>query len=429
MRKGLFGMAEGGGIYQLLAYFLVAQDFNRFAIDLKAQKICFMKQLSQLGKALCLAFLLLFLSSEIKGQLIRPEFTIGLTNYSYFNEGMLGSSLETNTFWNSIVTAPSIGLRIELPKYHFGIESNYYQADVTSSNYIEAFGWEKLYGKEYLDLGVYGFYKGIRASAFYSFSNFRNYHNGPTIGQVDNPAFERAIGIGLEYRLKDYELGFRVERAWEISTVRGFYDLTFWLDAWTFRLNRRFDILELSKNKEPKNPSLNFINLQFGLIGSGNGLHGLVNSMSPFKLAPALGVEFIYDRFEIYLRRSRWVNLDIYREDIGKYSSVNNQIGLAVNFAIRDYKNFKAGIHHVWNYTRGQQHLNILEGQIFDLNQPETHISYIPQNLGWGLSFGYKINPSLDFVVFSDFYYKAAQRLGTGFNAESLRFGLMYNLR
>ncbi|QNR24305.1 hypothetical protein [Croceimicrobium hydrocarbonivorans] len=353
-------------------------------------------------------------------QIIKPSISIGLTNYSYFAENTLGSTIN-NTFFKSIVTAPTIGLRLEVPKYYFGLESNYYQASVSTVSTL----WDKLYGKLYFDAGVYGVYKNFRLSIFYNHINFRNYIDFGLSGEMDL-AYEHSVGCGFSYTKNNYELGLRIERVWEIIDYDRF-PLSPRLEIVTLRLMRNFSLL---KNKEEKTKAFakevdDFFNLQFGLFFTGNGLHGRVPSMPLLKVAPSLGVEFVYRNFGIYLRRSVWMNLDVFYPEAGKYTSINNQIGLSYDFQLFGDEQFTLGVHHVWNYTRGQQYLSISQGAEYS----EDLLSYIPQNQGLGFLIGYELNRNLDLLLSSDFYYKAYPELGTGINRESIRIGLMYNLR
>lgn len=371
------------------------------------------------------AILLVLLSLSVEGQIIRPKLSLGQTNYSYFNEGVLGSFID-GVFFNSIITAPTIGLKLDFPDYHFGIESNYYQAAATS-NLTDGF---LLYGKNYVDLGFYGSYKGFSLAAFYTHINFRNYTNFG-FGDIMDLAYERGVGLGIGYTKGSYDISIRVERVWEWTPEDPIFPLTTWVEIFTLRLMRNFDLIQLSKEESIQRKELNneFFNLQFGLIGSGNGLHGFVGSMPYAKIAPSIGVELKYKQFGAYLRRSMWLNLDLGFPEAGKFSSVNNHIGLSFDLDMLGLIDFNFGIHHVWNYTRGQQYLNILEDQGAGELELEEYTSYLPQNQGLGLAVSYELNRHLEFIVISDFYYKAAARLGKGFNSESLRFGILYNLR
>lgn len=375
-------------------------------------------------KNLAPAILLVLLSfSSVNAQMVRPKLGLGLTSYSYFNEGVLGTFIE-NTFFKSIITAPTIGLKLDFPDYHFGIETNYYQAASTTSN-PNVF---LLYGKHYFDLGLYGSYKGFSLSIFYTHINFRNYTDFG-FGDIMDLAYEKGLGLGLGYSKESYELSLRLERGWEWSLSNNYFPLVTTVEIFTLRLMKNFDLLNASNGRTPsKRESVKkFFNLQFGLIGSGNGLHGIVGSMPYVKLAPAVGVELNYKNFGIYLRRSLWLNLDIDYPEAGRFSSLNNHIGLSYDLKLFNIDRFNIGIHHVWNYTRGQQYLNILQNPTGAENVDV--LSFLPQNKGVGLALGFEMNEHLDFMLISDFYYEAEARLGKGFNSESLRFGLLYNLR
>lgn len=376
-------------------------------------------------KNLAPAILLVLLSFSTNGQIIRPKLTLGQTNYSYLNEEVLGSFID-NVFFNSIITAPTIGIKLDFPDYHFGIESNYYQAAATSlieDRFL-------LYGKNYVDLGLYGSYKGFSLAAFYTQINFRNYTDFG-IGDLSDLAYERGVGLGFGYSRGSYDVSVRVERAWEWNPNNTRFPLSARAEIFTLRLMRNFDLFQLSKEESTQRnePVNEFFNLQFGLLGSGNGLHDYVGSMPYVKIAPAIGIELKIREIGMYLRRSMWVNLDLGFPEAGKFSSVNNHIGFSYDLDILGLDDFNFGIHHVWNYTRGQQYLNILENPSVGELEFEDYISYLPQNQGLGLAVSYELNRHLEFIVISDFYYKAAARLGNGFNAESLRFGILYNLR
>ncbi len=385
--------------------------------------ICMLKYI--VAKRVATTLLLLIIFSSVKGQIIRPKLSLGLTNYSYLHENVLGS-IHENTFTKSIITAPTIGLKLDFPKYHFGIESNYYQAAATTvltDRYL-------LYGKHYFDVGIYGSYNGFSVAAFYNHINFRNYKYFG-FGDIMDLAYEQGVGLGIGYTKGSYDFSLRLERAWEWNPSNTRFPLSTRVEIFCLRLLRNFDLIELSKEESTQLEGLDneFFNLQFGLIGSGNGLHGLVGSMTYAKLAPSIGVEIKYKEFGVYLRRSMWVNLDLELSEAGKFSSVNNQIGLSYDLDLVGLYGFNIGVHHVWNYTRGQQHLNLLEDPLGEELELEEFVSYFPQNQGLGLAVSYELNRHLEFLLISDFYYKAAARLGKGFNSESLRLGLLYNLR
>ena len=115
-----------------------------------------MKNLIQSAK---LAFALSFIlnASAGRAQLVVPSITYGITNYSYFAEDIYRTEYPNN-FFKSIVTAPTIGLRLDVPKYHFGIETNYYQASVPSTDDLQY----EAYAKTLFDIGVYGSYKRFK---------------------------------------------------------------------------------------------------------------------------------------------------------------------------------------------------------------------------------------------------------------------------
>ncbi len=55
-------------------------------------------------------------------------------------------------------------------------------------------------------------------------------------------------------------------------------------------------------------------------------------------------------------------------------------------------------------------------------------ITNVYQDFSIGADVRYSINPSWDVAMNLDYYYQANPRLGTGFNRESLKLGLIYNL-
>ena len=91
--------------------------------------------MKNLFKSASLAFSLIFTlnTAVVQAQLVKPSIRYGITTYSYFNDGVLGTSYP-NVFLKSIITAPTIGLRLDVPRYHFGLETNYYQATVSSAD-------------------------------------------------------------------------------------------------------------------------------------------------------------------------------------------------------------------------------------------------------------------------------------------------------
>lgn len=376
-------------------------------------------------KLVWVVWLILQLSYQSFGQLIKPSLNIGLTSYSYFGENVLGSLVGGNNYFKSFITAPTIGFRLEAKKYHVGIESHYYQASVPTTVPDKA----ALYGKMYFDAGVYGIYRNFRLSLFYNHINFRNYvYFG--FGDLLTLAYEEGVGAGISYTQKDYEIGFRVERLWEVD-LDGNIPLETTVEIFTLRLVRNFKLLNPKEddNRKPKISASkkNLFNLQFGLMVSGNGLHGRVNSMSFLKVAPSLGIEFNYRNFGLYLRRSVWQNIDLYYPEADKYNSLNNQIGLSYDISLPKLNSLTVGMHHLWNYTRGQQYYSIIKAPPYP--PVEEVAPFIPQNQGVGIMLSYEVARNLDFVLNTDFYYKSYPELGNGWNAESLRFGLLYNLR
>ncbi len=178
----------------------------------------------------------------------------------------------------------------------------------------------------------------------------------------------------------------------------------------------------LKKEKELKLPNL--INLQIGLNFTGNELNGETPSMLPVKIAPMLGVELAYSKYQIYLRRALWQNVNISYDGAGKFTSVYNQIGFAYEVSIGDELNFFAGIHHFWSNTRGQQYLDFRKDGVSD-----DILWFVPQNKGIGLHIKYPFANNIDFILAADYYYEAHSRLGTGFNRESFRLSAVYNFR
>jgi hypothetical protein len=319
-------------------------------------------------------------------------------------------------FFKSIVTAPTIGFRLDVPKYHFGVETNYYQATVSSTDYLQYQG----YGKTFFDVGLYGSYKNFKFHLFYANHNFRNiaYFGA---GDTMRFAFKEFYGLALSYKHGPYEIVLRNDQIWTIE--EDFIVVSEIAFGFNLKLIRSL-ALTSNEKKEKKTVLPNLINLQVGLNLTGNELNIETTSMLPMKIAPMLGVEFTYRNYQLYMRRAYWQNINISYDAAGKYTSLYNQIGLAYQVSLKKEINFFVGLHHFWNYTRGQQFLDFRENGILD-----EILGILPQNKGIGLELKYPFANNIDFILDADYYYEAHPRLGTGFNRESFRLSAIYNFR
>jgi len=353
--------------------------------------------------------------NSLRAQIIEPSLTYGVTSYSYYAEGNYSTSYP-NPFFNSFVTAPTIGLRLDVPKYNFGIETNYYQASVPTTVDFQY----QSYAKTFFDLGVYASYKNSKFHMFYANENFRNQASFG-LGNVNRLAFDQGIGLAYSYTHASYDISIRSENTFRI--VNGIVAVDNPLTGLTLKLSKSLALTE-SKTEKSKGPLANLINLQVGLNLTGNELNGEVPSMLPIKIAPLVGLELTFKDYHIYMRRVFWYNLDVSNYYGGKLTSMYNQIGFGYKVDVNNKKHFFVGLHHFWNNTRGQQYLDFRENGFSD-----DVLWFIPQNRGVGLELKYPFANNIDFILDADYYYEAHPRLGTGFNRESFRLSAVYNFR
>jgi len=369
---------------------------------------------------LAIIFILIINASAGKAQLVKPSITYGVTSYSYFTEDVYFTALPNN-FFKSILTAPTIGLKLDVPKYHFGIETNYYQANVPSTDDLQY----QAFAKTYFDVGVYGIYKRFKLHLNFASLNFRHLADFG-FRNPDVLAFQNGIGMAITYTHAGYDITLRQERVFNFDVLGRKYGLSkSGINAGiVLKLSKSLSLIKQEKEKKNKSTLSNLINLQVGLNFTGNELNGETPSMLPIKIAPLVGVEFTYLDYQIYLRRAVWRNVDISYENAGKFTSLYNQIGFAYQFTLNNDIRFFAGVHHFWNYSRGQQYLDFLDGGFKTEN-----LWFIPQNRGIGLELKYPFANNIDFILDADYYYEAHPRLGTGFNRESFRLSAVYNFR
>lgn len=356
-------------------------------------------------------------------QKVIPKLNIGFTHYSYLHEDYIGVILDTR-ITQSIITAPTIGLRLEVPEYHFGFEVNYYQASVptVSPNFFQA------YAKTFTDVGAYAVFDRWRFSAFYTSTGIRNFVRLTGRNFQDN-AYENGIGIGVSYSFLNYEIAYRMERLFYFFYNDNSPEPNIWFGH-TFKISKTLDLLTRKEDaQESTSESIFGINMQLGTMVTGNALRGRGPSMSFVKISPTLGFEFSYKDYQIYLRRSVWISPEVYSPIARKFTSLYNQIGMGYSFSLPREQQLFIGMHHFWNYARGQQYMDVYEAQQNNANIPSDAYEFIPNNKGIGIELKYPLNQHFDLILDSDFYYEVHPQLRTVVNPESFRMGVLFNLR
>jgi len=366
---------------------------------------------------------LFILSFNASAQKVVPKLNIGFTQYSYLHEDYIGVIFDTR-ITQSIITAPTIGLRLEVPEYHFGLEANYYQASVptVSPNFYQA------YAKTFTDIGAYVVFNRWRFSAFYTSTGIRNFVRltGPNF--QDN-AYENGIGIGASYNFMDYEIAWRMERLFFFYYDDNVPEPNI-LFGHTFKISKTLDLLKKKEDaQEPDTESLFGMNIQLGTMVTGNALRDRGPSMSFVKIAPTLGFEFSYKGYQTYMRRSVWISPEVFSSVARKFTSLYNQIGFGYNFSLPREEHLFVGMHHFWNYARGQQFMDVFEAQQNNTAIPADAYEFIPNNKGIGIELKYPLNKHFDLIFDSDFYYQVHPQLRTVINPESFRLGILFNLR
>lgn len=380
-----------------------------------------MRKLTFLGAWILLSTL--FCSQKATAQKLVPKLNIGFTHYSYLHEDYLVTLLDTR-ITQSIITAPTIGIRLEVPEYHFGIEANYYQASVPTVSPI----LYQAYAKTFTDLGAYALFNKWRFSVFYTSTGIRNFVRLTGMNFQDN-AYENGIGIGASYNFLGYEVAYRMERLFYFFYNDNVPEPNIW-SGHTFKISRTLDLQNRKEDAHaPTTESLFGINMQLGSIVTGNALRGRGPSMSFVKIAPTLGFEFSYKDYQIYLRRSVWISPEVYSPVARKFTSLYNQIGMGYKFSLPREQQLFIGMHHFWNYTRGQQYMDVFEAQQSNTVLPSDAYEFIPNNRGVGIELKYPLNKHFDLILDADFYYKVHPKLRTVINPESLRLGILFNLR
>jgi hypothetical protein len=129
--------------------------------------------------------------------------------------------------------------------------------------------------------------------------------------------------------------------------------------------------------------------------------------------------------FAFYARRGLWYHFNVLSGRNLKFNSQINYLGLSYAYQLKNEDKLILGLHHVWNATRGLQYYdNAINDTITNEN-----LWFIYDNRGIGLDLRYRLKESnFDFSINCDYYYTTRHDFPSGFNAESLRLGILYNL-
>ncbi len=375
------------------------------------------KQLALLGLIAFLSFFRINNGLFAQSKPLNFSYTLGLTQYSYLNDGALGSSIP-NSYPKSIITAPTFGLDLYHTNSKFGVETAFYTAFTPSTDNLEVFP----YVKNFWLAGTYYRFYNFRVSAFYAISDNRNrlFFNS---SQRPYNTFTRGLGLAVSYSIGNADFSIRKEFAYLFSerfnSPAGLYE------HFVLNIQKRFSFqnrkeLEVSKLESP-------LTFAVGLGVSGNELRGVALSMPRYKFFPTVGLEFLVKSINtsLYARRAVW----FFPENLSglnlNLTSQLNYVGLAYHHDFPEkWGTIKMGMHVFWNATRGQQFWdNIQNDTITDEN-----LWFNYQNHGLGLDLRYSpYQSNFDFVFNMDVYLKAQRRVGTGLNRESFRFSILYN--
>ena len=195
------------------------------------------------------------------------------------------------------------------------------------------------------------------------------------------------------------------------------------LRFWTFRVTKRLPIISNQKNSTNRSPDGPF-SLTFGLMASGNDLRDEDPSESAMKVFPTIGAEYEIRslNMSLYLRRAMWLNIEAFDFNFRKTSQLN-YLGVSYWWNVTASQQVKIGLHHIWDLDKAILFLDYVESNGYKGGRFTQY-----ENFGVGLDLRYSLNKNWDATMDLDYYYKANPRLGTGFNAESFRLGLLYNL-
>lgn len=339
----------------------------------------------------------------------------GFSAHNYYYEGTFGFVSEEPSYFSSINLAPTIVFGYENKKIHSSLEMSFYPSMVSSNDTM----FDVLYLKKMFSIDYYFLIKKMKFGVLYASHENRHQFGGLAFARKDFVEDGIGFSIGLQHN------GFSFDLRKEL--VFGFGKYVTYIapiyDHWALRVLKRFNITT-KENEQNKKGKRGPFSLSLGLVGTGNPLSNFLESESGVKLYGLIGMEYLIRPWStsIFFNRSVWYGFQAGQLNFTFHTQVNH-LGLSYHASLLKDKSLKIGVQHVWNLDRSLLYFDFLEkGYVYE-TAPSTY-----QNFGIGLNFRYPLSPRWDVSLDMDYYYKANERLGKGFNKESMRIGLLYNV-
>ncbi len=345
--------------------------------------------------------------------------TFGLNNSSYLKEGVLlvSNPEAPDSYTSSILSVPTLGLGYKNDRLRSAIEASAYFGIVPTLDTT----YDLIYTKYAFFIEYLFYIKNFRVGLGYSLQDQKNQSAfAGVIGFGDAPNFYNGISFNLGYEFDGFLIDLRKEYAWHFYGQGKSEPAALW-EYWALRVARKFYLSgerESEKDREPSN-----LRILLGLNTTINALREEFAFQRFLKFSGVMGLEYFIEDINVSLfaRRDVWYALQNYDQNF-KVNSQSNYIGASYWLPLSKDRYLKLGLTHNWGLNRGMQVTDLIE------NKSTFTITNVYQDFSIGADVRYSINPSWDVSMNLDYYYKANPRLGTGFNRESLKLGLIYNL-
>ncbi len=342
---------------------------------------------------------------------------------AYLGLGLSGSSyMYDNTFnitgldpyLRTFNLSPTLTVGYENKKWKSGIELSVYNSTVPSIDSIS----DIVYSKFSYSIDYFFTLKHFRFGILFNTQNLRNWaylSNGYEDAHVN-----RGLGFSIGFVKNDFSFELRKELFYVFSSKGSDAYITQNIYNWAFKVSKR---LSLTDNLKEDEKAKGRFSLLVGMIITGNPVDKYSESHMSFKLYPTIGLELAQPKWKtsVYWFRQVWLGFDSRIYNFRLNTQVN-QIGIAYHLPVKD-KSLKIGVHHVWNLDRSLLALEYYTDHVVESASP-----YRYQNFGVGLKLRYPLANNFDVSLDIDTYYQTNKYLSTGFNQESFRIGLIYNI-
>ncbi len=343
--------------------------------------------------------------------------TVGLMSHSYFYEGSFGSLNIEPSYINTTNTVPIFSVGYRYDPWNSEVDMSFYSSFVSGADTVA----DIYYSKSAFSLDYHYNFKNFRIGINYTLQNEKHLKIFESSSDP-KPNKNDGMGISFGWRYQNFTFDLKKELFiifpdYKPIEMEGLYEY------WTLRLSRRFYFKKQESQINPNQLNKNFC-FQFGMLSSLNGLYFNENieSQPVAKILPTIGIEARVPKtdFFVYARRSALLNVEAFNYNFLVSAQVNH---VGASYQLGKKEQLRLGLHYVWHMDKALTYLDFVDG-----TGENPGAIFVYENQGIGASFAYHFDSNFSILGNVDFYYKANERLGKGFNAESIKLGIMYNL-